>query len=270
LSPVDGLDWLDLAAFQLTRVDGFEERGAPATETLKAWRRKQAPPWRRPAVSARRLRELATPTLVNESWVLGSLRRAAAATLVEHAGIWSLPQSWARTTLLRWRLPAGTVHAAAIAAVDLDPPAHRLRPQCDDVLRTDFAEGAADTHVHVGAVLPFDVLFALLIERLLSDPRRLDALASNAFEDSANQSFDPRAALGTAAVITSLLTGFGAAPPGTSFSKVISDAASAEAADAVRAGSTWSYLCGSTSEWSAPRYTAYAEWFALEQAPVRP
>jgi len=252
---LDALDWLDLASFQLTRTNGFGEE-APDPAAFDQWRDGVAPAWRPRNRPGSDVRSLAEEELDGEPWVLGSLQRASELVLVRTpTETWALPDSWARATMVRWRLPMGTVHAAALAGAPAGAP-HPLRSSGANAV-------AADSHVHVGAILPFDVLFGLMIDRLCRAPEDLSRFREE-FRDSADMTFDPALPLIVATVLSALIGRRCQAPAGPSFEEIVRDAATAEnTALRVCRGDTWGYLKTRTGEAAEPRYQSVTDHFAL-------
>jgi Adenosine deaminase len=245
---LDPLDWLDVASFVLTQIRGDSWRVGIPLADFDDWRTKSHPRWRAPARSTDEILAEATPEVGVGSWGLTSLRYASRGLLVSTASGWRLPDDWASATLLRWRLPLGTVHAAAIAArTHAAPQPGVLRVEMPQQLARQLADaGVTDLHVHVGAIVSFDVLFALVLSRLgheegilIKDDQSLDVggVGCSAIE-----------VLSAACLSTMALDCFLATGGNADFEKAVAERAGLGLAAAVAGGRAWEFVAGKDPE----------------------
>ena len=207
--PVDSLAWLDLAGYALTRTAGFGDRSPPAREAFAPWYRANSPGWRgeRPAEGVER-----AVGAIAGSYALAAVTATAEALLFCSDSGWLLKPDWSSTTLMRWRIPSGTLHAAAAARAAVPVGHGPLRGDVDAGLnRLLHSGGVVDGHVHVGAIVPYDVLFHLVLSRLLETPHRIvasrtaEALGDELFADSDGIAYLPGHLLSVAALLMALI-----------------------------------------------------------------
>ncbi|HYV15929.1 MAG TPA: hypothetical protein VE972_07905 [Conexibacter sp.] len=248
MSRLDILDWIDLASFSLTRVDAFDHSRELAVEEFARWRALNMPAWRDPPRAAATILTLAEHEV--RPGAFGFLRRAADGLLESTDVGRRLPADWASNTAVRWRLPLGTIQAAALASEPDVLPSGYLRAAIDEELQMllDAAQ-VVDGHVHAGAILPFEALLRLLIANApCSNDERGDV-----FIDSSCAEYLPLQVLQCATVLEAVLNRGEA----TALERTMRAAGFDEQLiDAVGSGRTWQFLAASapTSLTGEPRW----------------
>lgn len=236
---LDALTWLDLASFLLSRHGSLEQYGL-APDDFAAWRREVSPDWADELGDVVQVRTAAEAELGDEDWTLGSLTRAATGLLSEGGGLRWPPSNSKHATLARWRLPPGVLLSAAHAfsATDVDR-ALAVGPASDEPI--------ADMHVHVGALLPYDVLFELVVRRLRCGAVELHADPTGTFVDACGEVFDPRGGLAAAALLAQAIDGYlasDALAEGRGFASYLGSCDLPPIViDAILAGRTWRHMC---------------------------
>lgn len=240
------IDQLDLASLALTRVAAFSDRDLPSCDEIDDWLRSRNPRWRTGTQGAEALARLAAHSEQEGSYGIPALKAAARRLVRPGVDGWELVIGPVATAILRWRLPLGTVHAAAAAAENYSDPGS---PPCP-ILSRDFLEqleesGAADGHVHVGTCLPFDGLFQILQSQVITSSTARPAAGSHApleFKDSCGKAFDPTDLLAYARVANTVLDGFLASESGDFGLYLDSAGIDSGLATALRMGGGWEFV----------------------------
>lgn len=244
---LDCLDQLDLAGYSLTRLAGFSDREPPDADRLEAWLEASDPTWRKGSRDRDKLAEACAAQSGETSFPLSSLIACSSELLVSTDTGWRFAAGAPATTLMRWRLPLGTIHAAAAAAAEREsagfPP---VTATDNDVTQSLLETGAVDGHVHLGTCLPFDGLFQLLQARLrVSDLHFKEALGTSTrfdLEDSEGNGFRAADAIAVGAILASVLEDFLAAP-GEDFDQFVASLDQPEGfKQALLGGGCWEFL----------------------------
>lgn len=243
---LNAVDDLDLASYALTRIGCFSERTAPRSADIETWIATIGPPGR---VSSRSAEELsrAAARAANPSYALASLCNAASQLIRRNEAGWELAAAPSVITALRWRLPLGTAHAAAAAAADSQlgsPPSLASNSEFSAQLKKP---GAVDGHVHVGACLPFDGLFQLLLDQLqASEVARRATMERAEIElyDSEGKPYELQSVLAFAAALADIADAFLAAAGGDFASFLATPPIDAELAAAIADGQGWDFFKG--------------------------
>jgi hypothetical protein len=209
----DCLDQLDVASYSLTRLAGFSDREPPDAERLERWLEASDPTWRKGSRDRDRLAEACSAAPEDVSLTLSNLIASSSELLTRTDSGWRFAAGGPATTLMRWRLPLGTIHAAAAAAAGREsagfPPVTAID---NEVAQGLLNTGAVDGHVHLGTCLPFDGLFQLLQARLrFSDLRFKEVLGTDTtfdLGDSEGEGFRAADAIAVGAILASVLEAF--------------------------------------------------------------
>jgi hypothetical protein len=241
---IDGLDWLDLASLRLTTV---VSAGVDLDASrFQGWLDRNNPGWRVPRDPDRLLQE----ATVQAPCGLSALTVAAEHLLERGTVGWRMPDDEMACILLRWRVPLGTIHAAAAAARRDDGPGRALAPPvADPSLLSDLrGAGAVDGHVHVGAALPFDGLFALILDRLLRPDRGIPdgsrIRAGERFADSEGNPYGVDQALGVSALLWPLIYSFALSADIDFSAHLESIDADHDLREAIARHDTWDFVVG--------------------------
>jgi hypothetical protein len=242
---VSALDRLDLAAYALTRVGGFTDRTPPTAADIEDWLSKRDPAWRQGPRDHAKLVELCK----NESGLpfgIDNLLAAAGELLKLTANGWRLANGGPVNTIVRWRLPLGTIHAAAAAKKNHtragSPPTTSAAQDFDLAL---LREGAVDGHVHIGTCLPFDALFQLIQARSRTSATAYSGVLrteAEEMQDSVGGTFEPATVLTMGAILSGLLDRFLAQGENDFVAFVASLPQTQSFKDAVLQGTLWEFL----------------------------
>jgi hypothetical protein len=237
---LDPLDWLDLAAFSLTRVGASAPIDA-ATEDFERWLASNHPRWRIPMRPGGEIVDAAARVVGSKRWTLISLEYASAGLLAPTDVGWNISEDWTAATMMRWRLPLGTIQAAALAQRPISESLPRM-PHVDAgerLARLLRDHGVTDLHVHVGATVPFDLLFALVTERSLQAD--IDDIDAQQFLDSAETPYSAALTIVLALLLRIALDAY-ADIGATDFASAISAVLVPDLVDAIVAGRAWQFL----------------------------
>jgi Adenosine deaminase len=200
---LDPLDWLDVAAFCLSRVSGDDPAHAEAGKQLDQWLADGHASWRQPVRTGRQILDAAKAQANGRPLALAALERAGQALVTRGSAGWELSEDWTATTMMRWRLPLGTIQASALASgpIGVGLPVHPHVNIEDPLARCLRVDGVTDLHVHVGATVPFDILFALVVDAALDEVGDVGDAPQEDFTDSVGSEFPPTLAITTAALL---------------------------------------------------------------------